>query len=547
MMSPPPPTSSEKRMLPSFTLNAADEKSRSLHPSHQSVFVDASSVVHGTSWNEDMKINNNASEMSAEKSVSASKGADTPNKQPLMDNHEEPKPQHHFLPSTVSSTYHAERNDSEHTSKHLDEDMEDGHSQESNKINEIKIEKETEGIRHSTKKEDPRPSRAIGGNASRDKIVNPESTDVLFGRGKPYQGHCGNQKLREIVENYKGAYMGSRRYDKLAIAEEIVKGIQGGRWGEAGRFLRRAENGDDFWVVAPDEEAREKVSHALRGKKKTITVPSPAQYTSSSITKEKNMSIHRSHIDDVLNSPGQQQSRTVQDISSQQQAPRTQDNTAAEVLNLGCGAPLGLAHHDPRSLLLGRGANSTTRPIGVGGMGLLSPLDLQNFLMSSHHQNHQHLLRQHLSLVGGEKGRSTQDMSMMGSSNPLLAAAQLGLLGPDQRHSQSIQIPSISQFHQQALVQQQMNQPANMLGRSHAVLGNRSHPSQVSPLISALLGQRAGQDGTRPQQHPPPSNTPNIADVVRELQQVREQNALAEFILRKRAGSGSFTDGGTQK
>jgi hypothetical protein len=107
------------------------------------------------------------------------------------------------------------------------------------------------------------------------KIVNPGPSDVLFGRGKPYQFHGGNQRLREVVNTYKTDYVASRRYDKLAIAEEIVKGIQGGRWGESGRFLRRADDGEDYWIKASHEEAREKVSHALRGKqKKAVVLPS---------------------------------------------------------------------------------------------------------------------------------------------------------------------------------------------------------------------------------------------------------------------------------
>eukprot|EP00934_Nitzschia_sp_Nitz4_P000439 Nitzschia sp. Nitz4//scaffold306_size21755//13825//14808//NITZ4_008591-RA/size21755-processed-gene-0.9-mRNA-1//-1//CDS//3329547117//439//frame0 len=102
-------------------------------------------------------------------------------------------------------------------------------------------------------------------------ILQPNQSDILFGRGRPYQGHFGNRKLREIVDHFRKEYAAARRYDKLAIAEEIVKGLQGGRWGDPSRFLRRAEDGEDCWIEVSDVVAREKVSHTLRGKQREST------------------------------------------------------------------------------------------------------------------------------------------------------------------------------------------------------------------------------------------------------------------------------------
>jgi hypothetical protein len=98
---------------------------------------------------------------------------------------------------------------------------------------------------------------------SEEKISKPEQSDVLFGRGKPYQGHPGNTRLHKIVDVYRSRYMSARRYDKFAIAEEIVRNIQAPP--ESGRFLKRAEGGD-YWEEVSGPVAREKVSHALRGK-----------------------------------------------------------------------------------------------------------------------------------------------------------------------------------------------------------------------------------------------------------------------------------------
>lgn len=100
--------------------------------------------------------------------------------------------------------------------------------------------------------------------AGDDTIVKPTKFDVLFGRGKPYQGHSGNIRLHKVVDVYKPRYSQARRHVKTEIAEEIVQFIKGG--GEkAGRFLKRTD-GEDAWVEVSDTIARDKVSHALRGK-----------------------------------------------------------------------------------------------------------------------------------------------------------------------------------------------------------------------------------------------------------------------------------------
>lgn len=104
---------------------------------------------------------------------------------------------------------------------------------------------------------------AKSSSASEEKIRKPAQFDVLFGRGKPYQGHPGNIRLHKIVDVYRSRYTRARRYDKFAIAEDIVRNIQAPP--EFGRFLKRAE-GEDYWEKVSDPVAREKVSHALRGK-----------------------------------------------------------------------------------------------------------------------------------------------------------------------------------------------------------------------------------------------------------------------------------------
>lgn len=124
-----------------------------------------------------------------------------------------------------------------------------------------------------TTKEEPtsseRPNSAkddeeVGSDVPR--ILQPSQFDVLFGRGKPYQGHAGNIRLHKIVDLYKPRYSQARRHEKTEIAEEIVQFIKTpSNNNKPGRFLKRVEN-EEAWVEVSDSVARDKVSHALRGK-----------------------------------------------------------------------------------------------------------------------------------------------------------------------------------------------------------------------------------------------------------------------------------------
>eukprot|EP00934_Nitzschia_sp_Nitz4_P008777 Nitzschia sp. Nitz4//scaffold17_size182527//76857//77714//NITZ4_001850-RA/size182527-processed-gene-0.51-mRNA-1//-1//CDS//3329539328//8767//frame0 len=96
------------------------------------------------------------------------------------------------------------------------------------------------------------------------RISQPSKFDILFGRGKPFQGHAGNIRLHKVVDLYKPRYSQARRHEKTEIAEEIVQFVKTGG-AKAGRFLKRLEN-EEVWVEVSDSVARDKVSHALRGK-----------------------------------------------------------------------------------------------------------------------------------------------------------------------------------------------------------------------------------------------------------------------------------------
>jgi hypothetical protein len=108
---------------------------------------------------------------------------------------------------------------------------------------------------HSIRFED-----AIDPNAERvDKL---RKNDIIFGRGKGRQNHPGNERMREIIDEYKVRYHTLKRAEKRQMAENVYKEI-----GEGGaRFLKKVD-GENAWVMVDAPIAIQKVSHTLRCRK----------------------------------------------------------------------------------------------------------------------------------------------------------------------------------------------------------------------------------------------------------------------------------------
>ena len=96
--------------------------------------------------------------------------------------------------------------------------------------------------------------------------VDPQMNDVLFGRGKPIQERAGNVRFRDILELHRQLYDQGEKYEKTAIATDIVRIVKG----EGGRFLKQNDNGRG-WVEVDDASARVKVSHAFRTRRSILT------------------------------------------------------------------------------------------------------------------------------------------------------------------------------------------------------------------------------------------------------------------------------------
>jgi hypothetical protein len=191
-----------------------------------------------------------------------------------------------------------------------------------------------------------------------DQITMPADFDVVFGRGKPFQSHPGNQRLHQIVTLHKDQYQAARRYDKLAIAQQVVDSIKSG--GKTpGRFLRRVE-GEDGWEIVPDDVAREKVAHALRGKFKLSTGPeetTPKKRRASNL--DPNIG-NRSHSKQVLPPSSQHQEAMVE---FRPENPMSMSSPLAfssseQVKNAGPSANMGDREDPWRMMGGGSGINS---------------------------------------------------------------------------------------------------------------------------------------------------------------------------------------------
>jgi hypothetical protein len=81
-----------------------------------------------------------------------------------------------------------------------------------------------------------RVAEAYAQNSVIETVELPLASDILLGRGKPFQEHTGNLRLHALVDEYRGLYHGPPdNMDKTTLAEAIVKMVQGA----SGRFLSK--------------------------------------------------------------------------------------------------------------------------------------------------------------------------------------------------------------------------------------------------------------------------------------------------------------------
>mmetsp|Transcript_26340 Transcript_26340/g.39902 ORF Transcript_26340/g.39902 Transcript_26340/m.39902 type:complete len:332 (-) Transcript_26340:95-1090(-) len=91
------------------------------------------------------------------------------------------------------------------------------------------------------------------------KPVLPQENDVLCGRGKTAYLHCGNQRLQQdMIDRLSEFEAAHNRFEKSLIVRDCIQAVIA----RGGRFLKKQK--DECWFVTGFNDARDKVSHALR-------------------------------------------------------------------------------------------------------------------------------------------------------------------------------------------------------------------------------------------------------------------------------------------
>jgi hypothetical protein len=94
----------------------------------------------------------------------------------------------------------------------------------------------------------------------------PSDVDIFCGRGKGFYNRPGNKSFRTLVGSYIPAYLAAKtKVDKSAVLNTIVdkvRSLHDPTTGRPAQFIKFSKK--TGWVEIGDEQAREKVGHAMR-------------------------------------------------------------------------------------------------------------------------------------------------------------------------------------------------------------------------------------------------------------------------------------------
>jgi hypothetical protein len=115
----------------------------------------------------------------------------------------------------------------------------------------------------------------INPNGSEHPHINPNSTDVLLGRGIPNQTHPGNIRFREFLDDYSDEYNKIPKTKRRHIATKLSQMLDA----DGVRFLKLNE--DKEWVESDVATVEDKIAQLFRSsrKKKDVGKKDPVQPT----------------------------------------------------------------------------------------------------------------------------------------------------------------------------------------------------------------------------------------------------------------------------
>lgn len=103
-------------------------------------------------------------------------------------------------------------------------------------------------------------------------IMLPFRKDVVFGKGRRFQNHPGNMKLKLMVDELLPEYETLDKEAKTVLADRIVRVFKR----EGTRFLSQ-ESG--IWIESTDDSARSKVAQLFRNRREVAAKPADKEAT----------------------------------------------------------------------------------------------------------------------------------------------------------------------------------------------------------------------------------------------------------------------------
>lgn len=141
----------------------------------------------------------------------------------------------------------------------------------------------------------------------------PSDFDVICGRGKGHYNQPGNRKFRDIILARLQEYQSLKtKLDKTTFLNRIIEAVRSQNGGTA-HFVRQVSH--DLWERLGDEQAREKVGHAIR----EALAPRYKNKSQQAITEHVNQKVSSTNIKKHkrLVTPPEENS-TIQHVASQE-------------------------------------------------------------------------------------------------------------------------------------------------------------------------------------------------------------------------------------
>jgi hypothetical protein len=140
----------------------------------------------------------------------------------------------------------------------------------------------------------------------------PSDVDIFCGRGKGFYNRPGNKSFRTLVGSYIPAYLAAKtKVDKSAVLNTIVdkvRNLHDPTTGRPAQFIKFSKK--TGWVEIGDEQAREKVGHAMREAISTVEEGGSSSVDKSVVPPSNSKPVHKAKAAASRKAPSQKAATT---------------------------------------------------------------------------------------------------------------------------------------------------------------------------------------------------------------------------------------------